>query len=243
VTRREELGARLGGYRLSVPRELDALARATADEELRAVVHGVWRWKGWVAVATDGGLYMARRPRVLGRARDRSWRWSDLRDLRSGGSLSVDLDFGEEVVELRFLGPHDEFVALLEAARGPTETSVEALRELARVKLGKTLAFGYEATIDGLPDRLAPDERVERLAVGTLDFTGMLVVTDRRLLLVDVGIRAQRIWETPRGAIRRLELADDNGLRLTLEDDVVTISEIVPLDRRDELAAVLAPSA
>jgi hypothetical protein len=241
VSRREELGARLGAYRLMAGRELDQLAEATSGEALAAVVYAVWRWKGWIAAATDGGLYLARRPRVLGRAQDRSWRWSELRGVRSGGTLSVDLEFGAERVELRFMGPHDEFVALLDTARGPADETTEELRALARIKLGTTLAFGYEATIDGLPDRLETDERVERLAVASLDFTGLLVVTDRRLLLIDVGVRHERLWEAPRRDIRRIELAGDLGLRLTLGADVVTLARFTPPDRRDELAAVLRP--
>ena len=218
VTRREELRARLGPYGLMARRELDALAMATAGEALAAVVYAVWRWKGWIGAATDGGLYLSRRPRLFGRGRDVAWRWSELRRVRSGGALSVDLDFGDERVELRFMGPHDEFVALLEAARGPGEVTTEEIRELARTKLGSRLAFGYEATIDGLRDRLEPDERVERLAVAKLDFTGLLLVTDRRLLLLDVGVRAQRRWEAPRDEIRRLELVEPFGLRLTFGD-------------------------
>ena len=159
--------------------------------------------------------------------------------MRTGATLSVTFAFGSEQVDLKLLS-HEEFVALLEVARGPLETSSSELRELARVKLGKTLAFGYEATIDALPDRLEPDERVERLAIGTAEFTGMLVVTDRRLLLVDRGLRAERFWETPRAAIRGLALTD-GGFRLALDSGEVDFREVLPLDRRDELAAVLRP--
>ena len=117
--------------------------------------------------------------------------------MQTGATMSVTFEFASETVELKLMS-HDEFVALLEVARGPVETSSSDLRELARIKLGKTLAFGYEATIDALPDRLEPDERVERVAIGTAEFTGMLVVTDRRVLLVDRGLRAERFWEAPR---------------------------------------------
>ncbi len=239
MTRREELRARLGFYALMSRRELDALGAATAGESLAAVVYAVRDWKGWIAAATDSGLYLSRRPRVFGRRRDESWRWDELVSMRSGGTLSVDLDFGAERVELRFIGPHDEYVALLEAARGPGEVTTEEIRELARIKLGSRLAFGYEATIDGLRDRLAPDERVERLAVATAEFTGLLVVTDRRLLLLDVGVRSHRAWEAPRAEIRQLELVEPYGLRLMFGYEAVTFTDVTPSDRRDELAAVL----
>jgi hypothetical protein len=238
--RREELRSRLGAYAFTISRELDAAAAATAGEPLRAVVYGVWRWKGWVAAATDGGLYLTRRPR-FGRAAERTWRWSELRSVRARGPLSADLDFGGELVELRFAGPHDEFVALLDLARGPADSTTEELRELARVKLGRTLAFGYETTIDGLRDRLEPDERVQRLAVATVEFSGLLVVTDRRLLLLDLGLRSERRWEVPRAEIRGLSLVGDDGLRLVLGAEEVLLSAVTPSDRRDELAAVLEP--
>jgi hypothetical protein len=239
VSRREELRERLGFYAVMSARELDALAAATAGEALAAVVYTVWRWKGWIAVATDGGLYLSRRPRVMGRGQDLAFRWEDLTEVRSGGTLSVDLEFGSERVELRFMGPHDEYVALLDVARGPGEVTTEEIRELARRKLGSRLAFGYEATIDGLRDRLAPDERVERLAVATAEFTGLLVVTDRRVLLLDVGVRGRRDWEAPRDEIRALELVEPSGLRLRLGSAEVTFTDVTPSGRRDELAAVL----
>jgi hypothetical protein len=68
----------------------------------------------------------------------------------------------------------------------------------------------------------------------------MLVVTDRRLLLVDRGLRAERFWEAPRTAIRGLSLTDA-GFRLALDSGEVDFREVLPLDRRDELAAVLRP--
>ena len=241
MNRRDELHGRLDRYsRFGSGPELDRLAEATQGQQLVAAFATVWRWKGWVAAATDEGLYLARNPKVFGRSRFCSFRWSDLRSQRTGAAMSVEFDFGSEKVELKLMS-HDEFVALLEVARGPAETSTSDLRELARTKLGKSLAFGYEATIDALPDHLDPDERVERVAIGTAEFTGMLVVTDRRLLLVDRGLRAERFWQARRDAIRRVELAEDNGLRLTFADSGVTFKEIIPLDRRDELAAVLRP--
>jgi hypothetical protein len=220
--------------------ELKHLARATQDETLVAAFYGMWRWKGWIGAATDRGLYLVRRPKVLGRRRAESWGWTELLSVRAK-TQAVDLDFSGELVELRFIAPHDEFVALLEVARGPLETSASELRELARSKLGKTLAFGYEATIDGLPDRLAAGETVERLAVCTADFTGLLVVTRERLLLVSVGMRGERLWETPRSAISGLALEGELGLRLSLPGGEVVFRDVLPAGRRDELAAVLDP--
>ena len=65
------------------------------------------------------------------------------------------------------------------------------------------------------------------------------MVTDRRLLLLDVGVRSQRAWEAPRDEIRHLELVEPSGLRLMFGSEEVTFTDVTPADRRDELAAVL----
>lgn len=112
---------------------------------------------------------------------------------------------------------------------------------MAKTKLGRLMAFGFEAAIDGLPDRLAPGESVQRLAGATLDFAGLLVLTDRRLLLVDVTLREakERLWDVTRTSIRAAEPVDD-GLRLRLsDDDQVTLTAFLPPERRDEFAVVL----
>ena len=240
MKRRDELHDRLDRYsRFGSGPELDRLASETEGQELVAAFACVWRWKGWVGAATESGLFLARNPKLLGRSQFRSWRWADLTSVRTGATLSATFAFGSEQVDLKLLS-HEEFVALLEVARGPLETSSSELRELARVKLGKTLAFGYEATIDALPDRLEPDERVERLAGATLEFEGLLVVTDRRLLLLNAPFRRvnQRLWSIPRSSILRAEPVDE-GLRLVLVDGEVTLTDFLPPDRRYELVAVL----
>ena len=102
------------------------------------------------------------------------------------------------------------------------------------------LTFGFEATIDGLPDRLQTGERVERLAGATGGFAGLLVLTDRRLLLLDVTLRraSERLWELDRSAIRTVERVD-GGLRLGLLDGEARLRHFLPPERRDEFAAVL----
>ena len=212
-------------------RELDALATATAGEALAAVVYAVWRWKGWIAAATDGGLYLSRRPRVFGRGATSPWRWrrAASRCARAARSASTSTSATERV-ELRFMGPHDEFVALLEAARGPGEVTTEEIRELARTKLGSRLAFGYEATIDGAA-RPPGARRARRAPRGRDGSTspGLLVVTDRRLLLLDVGVRSQRALG---GAARRRSGASSSSspsaCGSTFGDEVVTFTDDRP---------------
>lgn len=241
MSRRAELADRLGGYRVMAGPELDHLAAVTEGQPLEAAFYAVRNWKAWLGAATPEALFLVRAPKVFGRRREAAFAWADLTSVRAGGTLSVDLEFGSERVELRFMAPQQEYIALLAAARGPGETPVGELHELARTKLGKTLAFGWAPTIEGLPDRLEPEERVERLAVARTDFNGLLVVTDRRVLLLDVGVRGERFWEVPRASIRAVEPIDDHKLRLTLDDGTVEFSYVTPPDRRDEIAFVLRP--
>lgn len=240
----DALSRRLGAHAIGASRDVRAVAELAAAEELMAVVIALWRRRGWVVVATDLGLRLARRPRVLGRARECSFDWGDLIAVRSGPQRVV-MSFAGRDVSLRAASPHDEFVRLIETARahegGDRKPSVDEIREMAKTKLGRLMAFGFEAAIDGLPDRLAPGESVQRLAGATLDFAGLLVLTDRRLLLVDVTLREakERLWDVTRTSIRAAEPVDD-GLRLRLsDDDQVTLTAFLPPERRDEFAVVL----
>jgi hypothetical protein len=244
----DSLSERLGRYAIGASRDLQAAAEMAAGERLEAIVTAVWKRRGYVAVATDAGLRLARRPRLFGRAHQAAFEWRDLTAVDSTAQRAF-LTFG--TAEVSFLAtPHDEFVKLIETARlhlhGDAKPPVDELRELARRKLGRTLAFGFEPLIDGLPDRLEPDERVERLAGAKLEFEGLLVVTDRRLLLLNAPFRRanQRVWAIPRGRVLGAESVED-GLRLVLEDaDDVTLTDFLPPERRDELAVVLhRPSA
>ena len=104
MSRRDELHDRLDRYsRFGSGPELDRLASETEGQELVAAFACVWRWKGWVGAATDAGLYLARNPKLLGRSQFRSWRWADLKSVRTGATMSVSLAFASEEVELKLL--------------------------------------------------------------------------------------------------------------------------------------------
>ena len=242
----ERIRERLGAYGVGSGKEIAAAAELTGGDWLEAAAIVVVGRRAWLGVATDRGLVMVRRPRLFGRARDRSFSWGDLREVRSGAQ-QVDLTFGAETLRLRAIVPHAEFVALVEAARrsregGPAADTVAELRQLARTKLGRFNAFGYEPTIDGLPDRLEGGERVERLAIASHEFTGLLIVTDRRLMLLDVGVRKERMWEVAREGVSAAPDEED-GLRLETPGGPVELRHIHPPERRDELLAVLPRSA
>ena len=185
------LKQRLGRNAIGVTRDVEAAAELAAGEAIKAVAVAIWQRRGWILLATDAGLRLARRPR-LGRTRRMTFEWADLTSL-SSGPQRVALAFGDAEASLAAVGPHDEFVRLIETARSylnaGEKPSVEDIRALAELKLGRMLAFGFEAAIDRLPDRLAHGERIQRPAGATGEFVGLLVLTDRRLLLLDVTLR------------------------------------------------------
>ena len=51
----DEVRDRLGVYRLGERRAIAAVVELLAEEHLEAVGAGMWEWRGWVVVATDGG--------------------------------------------------------------------------------------------------------------------------------------------------------------------------------------------
>jgi hypothetical protein len=239
---REELRRRLGRAGIGSSRYVDAVAELVDGEAVAAAVVTVWQRRGWVAVATDAGLRLARRPRLLGRSRSHAFGWGELTEIATGPER-VSLVFGAERVDLLGGAPHGELILLVDEARSHIDAdkpTLQELRELARLKLGRLLAIGFEPTVEALPDRLEPGEQVQRLATATVDFNGLLVLTDRRLVLVDTTIRrtGERWWELHRDAIREAEPVE-RGLRLVLEDGDVTVTDFLPAERLEEFAAVL----
>jgi len=239
-----EIRNRLGRYATGAGRDVRALAELVEGERLEAAAIAVWKRRGWVVAASDRGVRLARRPWVFGRARNERFEWRDLTTVRSGPQ-AVSLAFGERTLALEFAAPQEELLRLVETARrqlrGDDAASVEEIRDLARRKLGRLMSFGLGAAVEGLPDRLEPAERVERLAGATLDFPGLLAVTDRRVILLDVKLRSRkdRLWEVERSEIRGVEPLV-NAIRLDLPEGAVTLTDIVPPARRDELVDVLA---
>jgi hypothetical protein len=191
----DEIRARLGISGIGGRREIDAMAGLVEGERLDAVGAAIWERRGWAMVASESGFRLVRRPRWFGRPRDEHFDWTDLTAVQSAAQR-VELTFGDRTLRLA-VTPHDELVRLLDAARrhlngGTTAITVEEIRALARRDLGRLVTVGFEAVIDALPDRLPPDERVERVAGATLEFSGLLVVTDRRVMLFSVGTRFER---------------------------------------------------
>ena len=194
--------------------------------------------------ATDRGLHLARRPLVLGSAAHEAFTWDTLTAVRSGPQR-LDLTVDGEQVALSAVGPHERLVALVEAARArlpgaAVRPTVEELRRLARTKLGRFAAFANEASVEALPDLLEEGEVVQRMAQATLDFTGLLVVTDRRVLLVLPTLRraGDRLWSVPREEVLGAE-QDEAAVRLYLVTGPVVLKDVAPHERAAELVTVL----
>jgi hypothetical protein len=204
----------------------------------------MWNRHGQLVVATDDRLLLVWKGRVTRRERVAEFRWSALTGVEAH-ALAITLDFGGEAVRLSGVTPagaYDALLALAHRRLGHEAADPDELRELARRKLGgKLLAFGWDNELRMLPGRLQPGERVERLAVATADFEGLLAVTDRRVLLLKGGVRAgaERIVEVARSDVRGA-VPTEGGLRVEHDGGALVLLKVTPPDRTEELLAVLA---
>lgn len=238
TTRENEIRARLGRLSFGGGRDIRGVAALIGDEEVRAAVIVWWRRRGWVAVATDEGLRLSWRSAILGRPADARFDWSELDQIRADGFASR-LQFGDR--RLTMLGPPPEEARLVDTARrakGADVASAVELRELARRKLGRFLAATHDPDLMMLPERLAPEERVERLAIAELHFAGLLVLTDRRLILMAAGADDDGWWQVPRTDIALAEPVGDD-LRIVVAGREVVLRKLLPADRLAEFAVAV----
>jgi hypothetical protein len=240
--------ARIGRWDTGAGRDIRALAELVVGERLSVAAVAVWKRRGWVVAATDRGLRMTRRPWLFGRPVDERFAWGDLTSVWSGGMDRVELVFGERSVELVAVTPRDEYLRLLEMARRQVygddgRSSVDEIRRLAQETLGRFTSTGEDSAIDGLPDRLEPGERVAALATAKHGFSGLLAVTQSRVILLHVPMRAgtARLWTADRQDIRAAEVSG-TGVRLDTTSGQVRLEGILPNDRLDELASLLSPA-
>ena len=238
ASREEEIRARLGHVSFGAGRDIRGVAALIRGEDLRAAVVVWWRRRGWVAAATDRGLRLSWRSAVLGRPADARFDWSELTNVEARG-FATRLHFGGE--RLAMLGPPSEEARVLDTARRARGTDVASaleLRELARRKLGRFLAAAHDRDLLMLPERLQPQERVERLAVAELHFPGLLVLTDRRLILMDAGAADDGWWEISRFHIALAEPVGDD-LRMVVAGREVVLRKLLPPDRLAEFAVAV----
>ena len=246
----DEVRDRLGVYRVGERRAIAAVVELLAEEQLEAVGAGMWEWRGWVVVATDGGLRLVRRPRVFGRARDERFDWADLTAVRSRtAGTGLTFTFGDREIALSGLGPPAEFARLLDAARGrlarkTAGVTVEEIRSLAQRELGRLRTVMLDPVIADLPDQLETGERVLQVAGATLGTSGLLVITDRRVLLsATASVGSGHVWSVARRDIWSAAAAVEHGLRFDTGEEAFMLTSITPAQRRFELADLLASEA
>ena len=240
-----EIRRRLGIAGVGERRAIDAAARLVEGQRLEAVAAVVWKRRTWVLVASDRRACLVRRPRFVGRARDERFDWAGLTAVRAG-SVRLELAFGDRVLKL-LLGP-EELVHLQQAALrrlkdNPPPMSVDEVRALAHRDLGLITTVEHASTLARVPSWLEVGERVEGLACATLDFDGLLIVTDQRLLLIEIARHPAlaRAWSVPRHEIRGARPVDA-GLWLDLGDRELTLTQ-VPAKQLACLTAVLPAPA
>lgn len=120
-------------------------------------------------------------------------------------------------------------------------TCAEDVRALARAALGRWRTLELDAAIVALPERLDDGEEVEQVASAVLGFNGLLVLTDRRVLLFARPPRdGGQEWSVHRLWIRAAEAVDDE-LRLDCGVERVTLQQVQPVEARAGLAQRLRP--
>ena len=225
----QEIRNRLGRYRWGSSREIKALGRRVGRSPIVATGGAARGARGWVVAATDTDVFLARRPWLFGRARDDHFAWADLTAVEAS-TMRMDLAFGERTLQIALL-PTREHARLLDAAYrrlgADPGASVESLRQQLRDELGRLGSVEFGQLVEQVPGRLEPGESVDFIARATLDFEGLLIVTDRRLLLLESKLRNPREWSCERSEIRWVT-AVDGGVRLDVGGERHTLVAISP---------------
>ena len=191
-TAREALG------RMSVVgvREWGLLARLLRDgEEIEAMVLSRRKGAGLVGsqrvvVATPDRLLLVEKGFVSGRERIEQYRWDEVLGVRVHPPARLELSLREGQVTLTFVQPPRALGAVADVIRrhldpGATEgVTTGELLDLTRRKLGRMLAFGAEENVLVLAQELEPSESVLELAWVADKPSGLLALTDRRLVFV-----------------------------------------------------------
>ena len=183
-----------------------------------------------LAVATDARLVLLWRGRALPwRSHVEEHAWSGLSDVRTH-PMSLELVFEDGDVVLSGGKPAEADGRLLEAlapssAVGPRRCGAPRARP-PKARPRARLRLLQQVRV--LPDRLEPGEEVQRLAVARGGFEGLLVVTDRRLLLLRTGFRAsaEQAMSRAREDVRGAE-ATETGLVVHGPDGPLALAEIL----------------
>jgi hypothetical protein len=223
-----EIGQRLGRYRINSSREIKVLAERVGAQPIEVAGAAARNHRGWVVVATETDLWLARNPKLFGRAREDRFRWAELTAVEAGNQRAT-LTFGAEELGLAVL-PMREHARLLDLARRRlgSAVSVQALRDRLEADLGRMARVELALVLERVPDRLEPGEHVELVGRAKLGFDGLLLVTDRRVLLLDSRLRNPREWSCARADVRAVRPAGEDGVELDVSGELCVLRAIGP---------------
>jgi hypothetical protein len=117
-----------------------------------------------------------------------------------------------------------------------------AVKRLAEEKLSRRWTVSEELEL--LPDVLEPGEHALTLAEAARGMrSGLLVLTNRRLLFLSAGLRKQELLRFARGDIRTIKRHRKllgSELHVELADDTLEFSDVRPSERLDEIVTAFA---
>ena len=215
-------------------------------EHVATLAIGMLGRRGQLVAATEDRLLLLWKGRLTRRERINEFSWGTLTAV-DAHALAITFHFNRPV-KLTGITPARGYDALLAMAHARLQRDAadpSDLRELAERKLGGRLAvLGWDNELRMLPNLIQAGETVQRLAIATAGFEGLLALTDRRLVLLRGALRAgnEQVLEVARADVRRVTQTD-TGLRLELAHGEVELEGVTPPARRDELFAVLAGPA
>lgn len=119
-----------------------------------------------------------------------------------------------------------------------SEQQIARIEELAKSKLQRKLGVGRE--LKKLPDRLDENEEVLNLASGTIGVkTGLVVVTDRRVLFFAAGITSTHQEEFPYRSVSSIEASTgmmSGKMRIFASGNKAEIKDVYPKNAVNEIA-------
>ena len=192
-----------------------------------------------LVLATPRRLLLVEKGFVTGHERVREISWAQLRAVAVTGAGGLTFELEGELIALTFVQPPRQQALLAELVRArlspdsaPLRARFDELRELARRKLGRGLAFGVTPHLVVLADTLAPGETVLDVAWAGKDGSCLLVATPWRLLEIATdGMGAKLREQLELHRVRDAHLDEDLGLVVRHAGGELRWSAVVPADR------------
>lgn len=164
------------------------------DEEIQAMAlsklrGGIPIARQRVVVVTLRRVLLVEKGFVTRRERVREIGWSEIRGIQAIPPSRLTFELSDGPLELTLVQPPSQLGAVADAVRArlrgvAPEHDTAELREIARRKLGRTIASGLTSHVIALAGLLDAQERVLDLAFVTGKPDGLLTVTTERVVFV-----------------------------------------------------------